>query len=87
MPQHYDQHYFARRVEDLGIGVAHASRGLAIDVVSDELRRALEPAFAERAASIAPVVRSDGAAIAASAIHKLLKSRRREHQSHGLDVL
>jgi vancomycin aglycone glucosyltransferase len=71
MPQHYDQHYFARRVEDLGIGAAHSSRGLDIDVVTRELRRALEPAVAMRAASIATTVRSDGAAIAAETIQKL----------------
>jgi vancomycin aglycone glucosyltransferase len=78
IPQHYDQHYFARRVADLGIGVAHASRDLSVDVLTAELRHALEPNVAARAASIAGAVRTNGAAIAAAAIEELTSSLRAE---------
>jgi vancomycin aglycone glucosyltransferase len=68
MPQHYDQHYWAGRVESLQIGVAHMERVFDTDVLAEELERVLEPSVAHHAATIASRVRPDGAAIAADAI-------------------
>ncbi len=54
IPQHYDQHYFARRVEALGIGAAS-------DVTS--LAAALDRTLTAGARTVA--VRTDGAEVAA----------------------
>ncbi|POM27056.1 Desosaminyl transferase EryCIII precursor [Actinomadura rubteroloni] len=58
VPQHYDQHYFARRVEDLGIGVT---------ATPDDLTEALAHALtrAPQAAAFARNVRTNGAQSAA----------------------
>jgi len=71
MPQHYDQHYFASRVEALEIGVAHTSRGLRPDDVIASLQRVVDPAVKTRARTVAMSVRTDGAAIAAHAVRSL----------------
>ena len=71
LPQHYDQHYFARRVEDLGIGAAHSARELSADPLTADLERVLEPTVAGRAVSIGGHVRVDGAAVAARAVRDL----------------
>ncbi|GAA4539577.1 glycosyltransferase [Amycolatopsis samaneae] len=65
IPQHVDQHYFARRVGELGIGVAHAPGAPSADSLAEALGRALEPAVAARARAVAAEVRDDGALIAA----------------------
>jgi vancomycin aglycone glucosyltransferase len=65
IPQMYDQHYWARRVEELGIGIAHA-RGLpSLQSLAGALENALNAVVAERARSLARRMRSDGARIAA----------------------
>ena len=65
IPQHYDQHYWARRIDDLGIGSAHPSVVPTTDSLARSLSHALGPHVAARAQVIAGVVRSDGARAAA----------------------
>lgn len=65
VPQLYDQHYWAGRVHQLGIGVAHAPGAPTSASLTSALERALLPDVAERAQSLAPAVRADGAQIAA----------------------
>ena len=65
IPQAYDQHYWARRVRDLGSGTAHAPGTPTAQSLAAALTDALRPEVASRARSIAPAVRTDGAATAA----------------------
>jgi vancomycin aglycone glucosyltransferase len=65
MPQIYDQHYWAQRVEDLGIGTAHPAATPTAASLTTALERALVPEMAGRARSIAALVRGDGAEVAA----------------------
>jgi len=65
VPQVYDQPYWARRIHDLGIGVAHAPGAPAVDSLVDALQRALRPDVAARAREVAAGVRTDGARTAA----------------------
>jgi vancomycin aglycone glucosyltransferase len=65
IPQHYDQHYWAQRIHDLGIGTAHAPGAPTAISLTDALARTLDPDIAARARSIATAVRSDGAPRAA----------------------
>jgi vancomycin aglycone glucosyltransferase len=65
IPQHYDQYYWAQRVEQLGIGAAHASSAPTRESLTDALAHVLDPAAAGRARSIARRMRDDGARIAA----------------------
>jgi len=65
VPQMYDQHYWAQRVQHLGIGVAHAPGAPTTDSLTSALRHALRPEVAARARSVATQVRGDGARIAA----------------------
>jgi vancomycin aglycone glucosyltransferase len=65
IPQVYDQHYWAQRVHDLGIGTAHAPGAPTTDSLTSALSRTLQPDVAGRARSIAALVRGDGARTAA----------------------
>ncbi|WP_169952923.1 glycosyltransferase [Microbispora sp. H11081] len=65
LPQQYDQHYWARRVGDLGIGVAHGPAAPTADSLTTALGQALAPGVAARAGVVAGEVRTDGAAVAA----------------------
>ena len=65
IPQHYDQHYWAQRVHDLGIGTAHAPGAPTADSLTSALRRTLGPDVAARARAVAGAVRADGAHVAA----------------------
>jgi vancomycin aglycone glucosyltransferase len=65
VPQVYDQFYFARRVDQLGIGSAHRDG----DSLHAALARALEPEVAANARTVARAVRTDGARVAA---HRLV---------------
>jgi vancomycin aglycone glucosyltransferase len=65
IPQHYDQHYWAARVQHLGIGTAHAPGAPTAESLTDALDRTLRPEVAARAQAIAREVRRDGARIAA----------------------
>ncbi len=71
IPQHYDQHYWAQRVDHLGIGTAHAPRTPTADSLADALEHALRPDVAGRAQSIAAAVRGDGARAAARHLMKM----------------
>ncbi|GAA3358729.1 glycosyltransferase [Saccharopolyspora gregorii] len=62
LPEVYDQHYWARRVTELGIGAAHPGTPTA-DSLAAALRTALTGA--ERARHLASRIRTDGARIAA----------------------
>jgi vancomycin aglycone glucosyltransferase len=65
LPQMYDQHYWAARVQQLGIGIAHAPGAPSRESLTSALAQALVPEAAARARSIAASVRSDGAHAAA----------------------
>jgi vancomycin aglycone glucosyltransferase len=65
IPQHYDQHYWAGRVHDLGIGTAHAGSAPTSDSLTGALERTLQADVAVRARSVAATVRTDGARVAA----------------------
>ena len=65
IPQHYDQHYWAQRVQQLGLGTAHPASAPTTDSLTGVLRRVLQPAVVARATSVAAEVREDGAVNAA----------------------
>jgi vancomycin aglycone glucosyltransferase len=65
VPQIYDQHYWAKRVQELGIGTAHAPGGPTADSLTEALSYALRPEVAARAVAVASSVRTDGAEVAA----------------------
>jgi vancomycin aglycone glucosyltransferase len=65
VPNHYDQHYWAQRVDTLGIGTAHAPSAPTTDSLTTALECTLRPDVAARALSIAAAVRRDGAQVAA----------------------
>jgi vancomycin aglycone glucosyltransferase len=65
IPQHYDQHYWAGRVQQLGIGTKHTPNTPTTESLTNALTHTLQPDMAARAGSIATEVRSDGALIAA----------------------
>jgi vancomycin aglycone glucosyltransferase len=64
VPQMYDQHYWAKRVQQLGIGIAHQADVPTADSMTSALGHALGPEVLVRARSIAGRVRSDGAQVA-----------------------
>jgi vancomycin aglycone glucosyltransferase len=68
IPDHYDQHYWAQRVHQLGIGSAHAPGTPTAGSLTGALEHALQPDVAARAKSIAAAVRRDGALIAARSV-------------------
>jgi vancomycin aglycone glucosyltransferase len=65
VPQIYDQHYWAKRVHDLGVGTAHAPGAPTADSLSAALRNTLQADVAVRARAVAASVRTDGAEVAA----------------------
>jgi len=65
IPQHFDQHYWAQRIDGLGIGRAHAPGAPTAGSLTEALRHALQPDVADRARRIAGAVRTDGADAAA----------------------
>ncbi|HEX8276178.1 MAG TPA: glycosyltransferase [Longimicrobiaceae bacterium] len=65
VPQMYDQHYWARRVQELGIGAAHAPGAPTAASLAAALEHALRPGAAARARTVAGQVRTDGAREAA----------------------
>jgi UDP:flavonoid glycosyltransferase YjiC (YdhE family) len=67
--QYTDQPYFAERVADLGIGVAHDGPDPSFGSLSDALTTALDPATGARAAEVAGAIRTDGPAVAARLLH------------------
>jgi vancomycin aglycone glucosyltransferase len=65
VPQMYDQHYWAKRVRDLGIGIAHAPGAPTAESLTEALSHSIQPDAAARARDVATLVRTDGAEIAA----------------------
>jgi vancomycin aglycone glucosyltransferase len=65
VPQMADQPYWAGRVAELGIGVAHDGPVPTAASLAAALDAALTPAVRERAAAVAPAIRADGATDAA----------------------
>ncbi|MFJ1759045.1 glycosyltransferase [Amycolatopsis sp. NPDC088138] len=65
VPQATDQPYWAGRVADLGIGVAHDGPAPTVESLSAALRTALAPETRARAAAVAGTIRTDGAQFAA----------------------
>ncbi|MFG3002254.1 glycosyltransferase [Streptomyces sp. NPDC048340] len=65
VPQMFDQFYFARRVEQLGIGSAHPAGEPTPDSLLTALRHALDSEVADTARTVAGEVRTDGASTAA----------------------
>ncbi|WP_458248033.1 glycosyltransferase [Streptomyces sp. MAI_2237] len=65
VPQLADQPYWASRVAELGIGVAHDGPVPAAESLSVALKAALTPEVRARAAAVAGTVRADGADVAA----------------------
>jgi len=74
IPQHYDQHYWSQRIEQLGIGTAHAPDAPTTASLTSALARTLRPDVAARARTVAASVRADGAQLAA---RRLLRFRDR----------
>ncbi len=65
VPQVADQLYWAARVADLGIGVAHDGPVPTAGSLSTALGTALTPETVARAAAVADTIRADGATVAA----------------------
>ncbi len=68
IPTQYDQHYWAQRVQTLGIGTAHLPGAPTVESLADALDRTLASDVAARARSTAALVRRDGTQIAAEAL-------------------
>jgi vancomycin aglycone glucosyltransferase len=66
VPQIADQPYWAGRVADLGIGVAHDGPTPTTESLSAALRTALTPETRARATAVAGTIRTDGATVAAT---------------------
>ena len=80
IPQHYDQFYFAQRINDLGIGSRHPPVVPTTDSLTSALKQTLQPDVAARAHSIATAVRRDGAQAAAQ---RLISADRGTHSETG----
>jgi vancomycin aglycone glucosyltransferase len=65
VPQMYDQHYYAARVNELGVGAAHAPGAATSESLTAALERTLRAEVAERARALAAETRGDGALVAA----------------------
>jgi vancomycin aglycone glucosyltransferase len=76
IPQHYDQHYWAGRIQQLGIGIAHTPPTPTTDSLTIALKQALQPEVIARAQSIAGEVRTDGTRVAGQ---RLINTALRNH--------
>jgi vancomycin aglycone glucosyltransferase len=70
LSHHYDQHYWARQVERLGIGAAHAPGTQITESLTRGLACSLEPGVAARARSVAKMIRRDGVEVAARELER-----------------
>ncbi|MFD9895426.1 glycosyltransferase [Amycolatopsis sp. NPDC059027] len=77
LPQAWDHFYWAERIDELGIGSAHAPGAPTVGSLAAALERALAPAVVARARAFP--VRTDGAAIAAERLSALGTAARRSH--------
>ena len=68
VPQMYDQHYWARRVAELGVGTAHTPGAPSAESLARALEHALRPEVATRARALARTMPGDGARVAAAAV-------------------
>jgi vancomycin aglycone glucosyltransferase len=75
IPQHYDQHYWASRVLQLGIGTAHPSGVPTSDTLTGDLEHVLQADVTTRAKSLAPQIRRDGALVAARRLLSLIEEK------------
>ncbi|HEY1486203.1 MAG TPA: glycosyltransferase [Micromonosporaceae bacterium] len=66
LPQIVDQPYWAGRVADLGIGVAHDGPTPTTESLSAALSAVLTPEIRTRARGVADAIRADGATVAAT---------------------
>jgi vancomycin aglycone glucosyltransferase len=66
VPQIGDQPYWAGRVAELGIGVAHDGPTPTTESLSAALETALTPETRARATDVAGTIRTDGATVAAT---------------------
>ena len=73
IPQHYDQHYWSRRVDELGVGTATASSVPTTESLTHALARTLDPHVADQARAIARRIRGDGARVAAERLTTLAR--------------
>jgi vancomycin aglycone glucosyltransferase len=65
VPQIYDQHYFAQRIQALGLGTAHAAGAPTPESLTAALDGSLRREVETRARALAPSVRWDGVEAAA----------------------
>lgn len=65
IPQMFDQHFWAGRVRELGIGAQHAPGAPTVESLTSALREALQPDVADRARATSAAMPRDGALVAA----------------------
>ncbi|MFI9449929.1 glycosyltransferase [Amycolatopsis sp. NPDC052450] len=65
VPRIADQPYWAERVAELGIGVAHQDPAPTVESLSAALAAVLSPGTGARAKAVADTIRTDGATVAA----------------------
>jgi vancomycin aglycone glucosyltransferase len=75
VPQGADQPYWASRVADLGIGVAHDVQAPTTESLSAALAAALTPGTRARAKAVAGTIRADGATVAAELLLQAISDR------------
>ena len=80
VPQIVDQPHWARRVAELGIGVAHDGPVPTAESLASALASALAPETRARAAAVAARIRTDGASVAA---RRLLEAPWCRSPAHG----
>ena len=74
VPHLYDQHYWAHRVQQLGIGVsAGLVEKLSSERLVDALRKSLRPERVERAKAVATRIESHGATVAAERLSEMAR--------------
>jgi vancomycin aglycone glucosyltransferase len=73
VPQIADQPYWAGRVGDLGIGVAHDGPTPTVESLSAALGAALTPRLRARATAVAGMIRTDGASEAARQLIEMIE--------------
>ena len=72
-----DQPYFAGRVAELGIGVAHDGPTPTYDSLSAALATVLAPDVRTRARAVAGMLRTDGTTVAAKMLHDMVSGEGR----------
>jgi vancomycin aglycone glucosyltransferase len=77
VPMRYDQHYFARRIGELGIGVAHPVGTPTAESFAHALQQVMHPGVRARAATIGTSVQDDGVAVAARRLIALIEDVQR----------